>query len=72
MKVFVWENVRKCSSNYHEDGGVVVFAETEERARGLANNQPGCNIAQTESPDDVRDVTSGGEAVYIMPNAWCC
>ena len=31
MKVFVWHQIDKCSDNYHEDGGVVVFAESEAR-----------------------------------------
>lgn len=36
MKVFVWHQIDKCSDNYHEDGGVVVFAESEARAREIA------------------------------------
>lgn len=72
MKVFVWEYVAECSRNYHSSGGVVVFAETELRARSLANAQLGCNICEDETPDDVREVVGGDEAVYIMPNAGCC
>lgn len=72
MKVFVWHNVETCSNSYHSDGGVVVFAETEERARALANSKPGCAIKPEELPDDVRFVDTGDEAVYIMPNAGCC
>ena len=72
MKVFVWEYVETCSHSYHSDGGVVVFAETEERARELANQQDGCAIKENEMPNDVRDVDGGIEAVYIMPNAGCC
>lgn len=72
MKVFVWQMVDKCGDHYHEGGGVVVFAETEDRARALANAREGCNIKPEEYPDDVRDVTSGEEAVYIMPDAGCC
>lgn len=72
MKVFVWQRVEKCSSNYHEEGGVVVFAENEERAREIANAQEGCFIQPKEKPDDVRDVTNGEEKVFIMPDAGCC
>jgi hypothetical protein len=71
MKVFVWKEVEKCSSSYHSEGGVVVFAETEERARELANSHSGCAIREDEMPCDVR-TTSGNEAVYIMENAGCC
>lgn len=72
MKVFVWSRVDKCSDNYHEEGGVVVFAETEERARKLANAESGCAIRADEQPDDVRDVADGNECVFIMPDAGCC
>lgn len=72
MKVFVWHSVEKCSDNYHDDGGVVVFAETGERARELANANEGCAIKPEEKPDDVRNVYGGPEAVYICPNAGCC
>ena len=72
MKVFVWQRVGKCSDNYHEEGGVVVFAATEDRARELANAESGCAIRPDEAPDDVRDVTGGNERVFIMPDAGCC
>lgn len=71
MKVFIW-NVSKCSDNYHSSGGVVVFAETEERARELANNEPGCEIEPDEMPHHVREVIGGEEYVDIFPDAGCC
>ena len=71
MKVFVWKRVGKCSNRYHREGGVVVFAQDEERARTIANAVDGCAIKPNEKPDDVRD-TVGEEAVYIMPDAGCC
>ena len=37
MKVFVWERADHVTDNWHTEGGLVVFAETEERARELAN-----------------------------------
>jgi len=71
MKVFVWTRVEKCSDNYHSEGGVVVFANDEERARAIANAVDGCKITPDEKPDDVRE-TDGDEAIYIMPDAGCC
>ena len=71
MKVFIWD-VAQCSDNYHSDGGVVVFAETEERARELANAEPGCEIQPDEMPHYVRDVLDGDEHVEFFPNAGCC
>ena len=72
MKVFVWDRVDKCSDNYHCDGGVVVFAATESRAREIANAVEGCEIKDTEHPSEVRDCAAGAERVFIMPNAGCC
>lgn len=71
MKVFVWERVEHCTDNYHSEGGVVVFAETESRARELTYLK-GCKIESNELPDDIREVQGGSEAVYIMPDAGCC
>ena len=72
MKVFVWADVGQCSYSYHSGGGVVVFAETEQRAREIANATPGCAIQESETPEEVRDVAGGGERVFIMPDAGCC
>ena len=72
MKVFVWAYVGQCSYSYHSGGGVVVFAETEQRAREIANATPGCTIQESETPEEVRDVSGGGERVFTMPDAGCC
>lgn len=72
MNVYIWNCVEKCSSSYHSDGGVVVFADNLEEARGLANKQPGCSIRIDENPDEVRSCTDGEKRVFIMPNAGCC
>ena len=70
MKVFVWERIDHASDSYHEEGGVVVFAETLERAVELAATK-GSEIQETEAPDTIRE-SEGEEAVYIMPDAGCC
>jgi len=72
MKVFVWGQISKATDSYHCGGGLVVFAETEQRARELANAENGCNLKPEEAPDDVRDVIGGEELVFIMPDAGCC
>lgn len=33
MKVFIWEMVSHCTTNYHDGGGVLVVAETLDKAR---------------------------------------
>lgn len=72
MKVFIWSYVDQCTNSYYSGGGVVVFAETEQRARELANATPGCAIQDNEAPDEVREVAEGGERVFIMQDAGCC
>jgi len=72
MKVFVWERIDNATGNYHSAGGLVVFAENEERARELANAESGCELKPEEAPDEVRDVAGGEEKVFIMPDAGCC
>ena len=73
MKVFIWKRIEQASSNYHSEGGVVVFAETEARARELASADGStCEIGPTELPDEVRDVVGGEETVFIFCDAGCC
>jgi hypothetical protein len=72
MKVFVWQQIGNATENYHPQGGLVVFAETEERARTLANAVGGCALKPEEMPEEVRDVSGGEERVFIMPDAGCC
>lgn len=71
MKVFVWNYVCELTDSYHSGGGLIVFAETEERARQLAIEQ-GVKFGKSENPDDVREVSGGAEAIYVMPDAGCC
>lgn len=72
MRVFVWRCIDQCSDRYHSEGGVVVFAANEVRARELVNSQEGASIRDDEKPDEVRDVSDGQERVFVMPNAGCC
>ena len=78
MKIFIWKRIEKCTGHYHREGGGIVFAENEERAREIANNRKtgeyeggGTFISPEEIPDDIRE-TTGDEALYIFPDAGCC
>lgn len=72
MKVFIWDRVENCSPSYHPEGGVVVFAETEARAREVANAIKGCNIFPEEMPREAIDCAAVAERCYIFPDAGCC
>jgi hypothetical protein len=71
MKVFVWKRIGHASNSYHSEGGVVVFAETEERAKELATTK-GCKFLVTEKPNEIREVAKGEEKVFVMRDAGCC
>lgn len=72
MKVFVWENISELTDSYHSGGGLIVFAETLERAIELAIAD-GVTFDESElTADDVRIVEGGEEKVYIMADAGCC
>ena len=73
MKIFIWEEIDTCTSSYHSEGGVVVIAETEARARELANAVHGCAISECELPNATHELVDNcEEKVFIMPNAGCC
>lgn len=72
MKVFVWERIQKVSNAWHPEGGLVVFADTENRARELANQEEGCKLRPEEKPDEIREVLGGEEKVFTMLDAGCC
>lgn len=72
MNVYIWNNVEQASGNSHSDGGVVVFADSLEEARTIANAEEGCSITDEEQPDETRPCADGEKRVFIMPNAGCC
>ncbi len=86
MKIFIFEDVDKVSSNYHTRGGLVVIAEDRNSVESLiqAENKkpkwgvgdPNNAIQLTES--DWADVTelelaeSPQPRVIVFPDAGCC
>jgi hypothetical protein len=72
MTIFVWGYVEQCSQNYHEGGGVVVFADSLAEAMDMANKLPGCSIKESDVPDETRDCADGEKKVFIMPDAGRC
>jgi len=72
VNVYIWERVEFATSNYHTEGGVVIFADSLDEARTLANAVEGCEIKETEQPNEVRPCATGEKKVFIMPDAGCC
>jgi hypothetical protein len=72
MNVYIWNRVDQASDSYHSEGGVVVFADSLDEARSLANATDGCEILDKEQPDETRACADGPKKVFIMPDAGCC
>lgn len=80
MKLFVWNDADAVSANYHSNGGLVVIAESFERAREMIAeatkkkpySQPDAICeALTIAPDLIREC-EGPEYIAVHPNAGCC
>ena len=71
MNIFIWEQIEKVSNNYHREGGLVIFAESEQRARELANSTDGVELGD-EPPDHVISCDETPENVIVFPDAGCC
>jgi hypothetical protein len=76
MKIFIWQRVKKCSAFYHPEGGVVVIAGCEQRAREISKNLDeygdGCDIDPLEKPTFVCECSAKEEKVFTFPDAGCC
>lgn len=74
MQLFIWNRVDHATDNYHNEGGVVVIADTLERARamldGHGDRSAPCG-AMTADPDVTREC-AGPEYIAIHADAGCC
>lgn len=76
MKIFIFQDVDKVSGNYHPEGGMVVIAESEEKAKKL--------IAEEDEWIELEDSDWENAEVYslldelvppkviVFPDAGCC
>ena len=72
MKAFVWKSINRATDSYHSEGGVFAVAESEEKAKALAEKE-GARFAATESADLVYVVNDDApEVAVIFPDAGCC
>ena len=76
MKIFIWRNVKKLTDNYHDDGGVIVVAETVERAMDLVPyTGDGERTTRVLGPPDsiyTLPVGVSEEKVTVFPDNGCC
>lgn len=74
MQVFIFPHLEQVSGNYHTNGGAVIIAENDEKARQLAEQTDGLQISESEW-QTAEVFTISGDAppkVYIYPDAGCC
>lgn len=77
MTLFVWHSEDYMTDNYHSAAGVVVIADSLDRARELAVEQRTYRGDKplellTNNPDMVRDGIHGPECCLVFPDAGCC
>lgn len=74
MKIFVWKRVYKVSDNYHDEGGLLVVAENEERAKELIGAEQNVIVTDEEWAEvityELMDVEK--ERIITFPDAGCC
>lgn len=88
MNIYIFEEVSKLTTNYHSDGGLVIVAESLERAVALFNEgveaEQKERFSRSENPpaltmEEIEKVklyplkyNSQKEEVFIFPDAGCC
>ena len=69
MLIHIWKRLDKVSDNYHEGGGLVIFADSFERAKELALTR---EIDIKDYPDLCYEVKKEQEEIIVFPDAGCC
>lgn len=70
MNIYIWSFVGSLTDNYHSGGGVVVIAETEEKARALADKH---GVTFNKEVPDIHELAGDiPETIYLFPDAGCC
>ena len=64
-KVFIWEHLENVTRSYHSQGGLVVLAESLERAIELAQENGVVFSGGELTPDVILSSDSEGEYVHI-------
>lgn len=81
MKLFLWEELDHLTGRYHSGGGLVIIADSIERAKEIAKEHSDkyqketdgapCFIIDKE-PDIILNTDATEEAFYAFPDAGCC
>lgn len=74
MKIFVFERIQKCSSNYHKEGGLVIIADDMEAAKELIKTDGDIVVtdAEWEKVESFELAKLVTPKYWVMPDAGCC
>lgn len=84
MKAFLWHDISRVSGSWHQNGSVLIQAETLERARELATYVESSGYGENRKtkiekmdienePDAIFECLSpADERIWVFPNAGCC
>ena len=74
MRIFVFEDIENCSSNYHSEGGLVVIAKDIEHAKELLKEDKSIDVTDEEwgKVESFALAENVEPKFWVMPNAGCC
>lgn len=83
MKIFIFEQVRNLTNEYHKDGGLIIIEEDLESALNLAESYEDPASYRTRlnpiklSPEEIKnvityEVSANEPKLFIFPNSGCC
>lgn len=72
-KIYIWRRIERATDNYHREGGVVIVAESLEKALELSKSVNSLKIASHETPDmEMELLGDPPDSVVVFPDKGCC
>lgn len=74
MRMFVFEYINQVSSNYHQEGGLMVIAKDREQVEELIKTEGSISITDSEWEEVIIYELKNDEQpkVFVFPDAGCC
>jgi len=70
MKIYIWRNVEKLTTRWHDDGGFVAVAESLEAARAMSPEECGARVTEPDAEYELADGVPAAE--FVFPDSGCC
>lgn len=74
MNVYVFEYIDQVSDNYHSEGGLMVVAQSVERAQELIDAESNVEVTSEEWAEVIviKAADTEQERLIVFPDAGCC